>query len=92
MSVVITRHSELDQMVEGLTCVLALHDSKTEEYTRHIMAMTVRLAHAGQISHAELLHIHCGAMLHDIKIGIPLNGGIGHEPNQDSERASYPSG
>lgn len=38
--------SELDQMVECLTRVLALRDSETEEHTRRVTVMTLNLAHA----------------------------------------------
>lgn len=65
-------HSELDQMVQCLTHALALRDSETEEHTRRVTAMTVSLARSMKIPAAELIYIHCGAMLHDIgKIGIP---------------------
>jgi putative two-component system response regulator len=68
----ISGHSELDQMVECLTRVLALRDSETEEHTRRVTAMTLSLARAMDIPNPELIYIHCGAMLHDIgKIGIP---------------------
>lgn len=68
----ITIHSELDQMVQCLTRALALRDSETEEHTRRVTAMTLSLARAMDIPAAELVYIHCGAMLHDIgKIGIP---------------------
>ncbi len=72
INILIPRYSELDQMVECLTRVLALCDSETEEHTRRMTAMTLSLACAIEIPHAELLYIHCGAMLHDIgEIGIP---------------------
>jgi len=66
INILIPRYSELDQMVECLTRVLALCDSETEEHTRRMTAMTLSLACAIEIPHAELLYIHCGAMLHDI--------------------------
>jgi HD-GYP domain-containing protein (c-di-GMP phosphodiesterase class II) len=64
--------SELDQMVECLTCALALRDSETVEHTRRVTAMTLILAQAVDIPAGGLIHIRRGAMLHDLgKIGIP---------------------
>lgn len=64
--------SDLDFIVECLTGFLALRDTETEAHTRRVTAITLNLARAINVPAAELLYIHCGAMLHDIgKIGIP---------------------
>ena len=63
---------ELDHMVECLTRATALRDSETEEHTRRVTTLTLRLARAMDVPSKDLVHIHRGAMLHDIgKIGIP---------------------
>lgn len=77
----ITRHkqssnSELilayDKTIEGWSRALYLRDQETEDHTRRVTEMTMRLACQMGIPDAELVHIRRGAILHDIgKVAIP---------------------
>lgn len=56
----------------GWTRVLELHDYETEEHCQRVSNLTVRLARALGIQERDLVHVHRGALLHDIgKMGVP---------------------
>lgn len=58
--------------LEGWVRALDLRDKETEGHTQRVTKRTVQLARSMGISEEELLHMHRGALLHDIgKIGIP---------------------
>jgi len=61
-----------DSTLSGWASALELRDKETEGHTRRAADLTTRLARAVGIAEAELVHIHRGALLHDIgKMGIP---------------------
>lgn len=61
-----------DATLEGWAMALELRDHQTEDHTRRVTDMTVRLAQMLGIRGDELKYIRYGALLHDIgKIGIP---------------------
>jgi PAS domain S-box-containing protein len=61
-----------DTTLEGWSRALDLRDRETEGHTERVSEMTLRLAREMAIHEAELVHIHRGALLHDIgKMGIP---------------------
>jgi putative nucleotidyltransferase with HDIG domain len=63
---------DLDKIVDGWLRALYLRDRETEDHTRRVTEMALRLAHLLGISDAEMTHIRLGAMLHDIgKVAIP---------------------
>jgi len=58
--------------IEGWSRALDLRDKETEGHTQRVTELTLRLANAMGIREAELIHIHRGALLHDIgKMGVP---------------------
>ena len=58
--------------LEGWARALELRDQETEGHTRRVAEMTIELARALDIRESEIVHIHRGAILHDIgKMGIP---------------------
>jgi HD-GYP domain-containing protein (c-di-GMP phosphodiesterase class II)/PAS domain-containing protein len=61
-----------DTTLEGWSRALDLRDRDTENHTRRVTEMTVRLAKLMGLSDAEVIQIRRGALLHDIgKLGIP---------------------
>jgi HD-GYP domain-containing protein (c-di-GMP phosphodiesterase class II) len=61
-----------DATLEGWAHALDLRNRATEQHTKRVMEMTLRLARTMGISEKELVHIRRGSLLHDIgKIGIP---------------------
>ncbi|HYP41169.1 MAG TPA: PAS domain S-box protein [Chloroflexia bacterium] len=61
-----------DTTLEGWSRALDLRDKETEGHTRRVTEMTMRLARFMGVSEADLVHVHRGALLHDIgKMGIP---------------------
>lgn len=61
-----------DRTLEGWSRALVLRDKITEDHTRRVAEMSVRLAKAMGLSEAEIVQIRRGALLHDIgKLGIP---------------------
>jgi PAS domain S-box-containing protein len=61
-----------DTTLEGWSRALDLRDHETVGHTRRVTEMTMRLAEAMGVPESELVHIHRGALLHDIgKMGIP---------------------
>jgi PAS domain S-box-containing protein len=61
-----------DAATEGWSRALDLRDRETEGHTLRVTEMTIRLAKAVGVGADELVHIHRGALLHDIgKLGVP---------------------
>jgi HD-GYP domain-containing protein (c-di-GMP phosphodiesterase class II) len=61
-----------DATIEGLSRALDLRDKETEEHTRRVTNITVKLAARLGVGESELVHIRRGAILHDIgKVAIP---------------------
>jgi PAS domain S-box-containing protein len=61
-----------DVTLEGWSRALDLRDRETEGHTQRVTDMTMRLARHMGTPEPELVHIHRGALLHDIgKMGIP---------------------
>lgn len=68
-----------DATLEGWVRGLDLRDKETEGHTQRVAEMTVRLAAVLGVPEADLVHVHRGALLHDIgKIGVP--DAILHKP------------
>ena len=73
-----------DAATEGWSRALDLRDRETEGHTLRVTEMTIRLAKAMGVGADELVHIHRGALLHDIgKLGVP--DGILHKPGPLTE-------
>ena len=69
-------HAELmaayDATILGWSRAMDLRDRETEGHSQRVADMTVQLAEAMGIGDEELIHIHRGALLHDMgKLGIP---------------------
>lgn len=61
-----------DTTIEGWARALELRDQETEGHTQRAAEMTLRLAQAMGMQEGELVHVHRGALLHDIgKMSIP---------------------
>jgi putative nucleotidyltransferase with HDIG domain len=61
-----------DSTIEGWSHALDLRDKETEGHTQRVAKMTLKLAKAMGLSDKELVHVHRGALLHDIgKMGVP---------------------
>jgi putative nucleotidyltransferase with HDIG domain len=61
-----------DKTIEGWSRTLYLRDQETEDHTRRVTDMTLRLARRVGVPDSELIHIRRGAILHDIgKVAIP---------------------
>jgi putative nucleotidyltransferase with HDIG domain len=61
-----------DVTIEGLSRALDLRDNETEEHTRRVTEITLKLASALGVAEADMVHIRRGAILHDIgKVAIP---------------------
>ncbi len=61
-----------ESTLEGWSRALDMRDNETERHTQRVTELTVRLARMMGLSEAELVHIHRGALLHDIgKLAIP---------------------
>jgi putative nucleotidyltransferase with HDIG domain len=61
-----------DATIEGLSRALDLRDKETEEHTRRVADITMRLADTLGIPETDRIHLRRGAMLHDIgKVAIP---------------------
>ena len=68
-----------DTTLEGWAWALDLRDRDTENHSRRVTEMTVRVAQAIGLDEADLVHVRRGALLHDIgKLGIPDS--ILHKP------------
>ncbi len=58
--------------LEGWARALELRDKETEGHSQRVTEMTLRIARAIGLNEIEMIHIHRGALLHDIgKMGIP---------------------
>ena len=63
-----------DATIAGWSRAMDLRDKETEGHTQRVTDLTLKLARAMNISESQLIHIHHGALLHDIgKMGIPDN-------------------
>jgi len=61
-----------DKTIDGWSRALDLRDKETEDHTRRVTELTLRLAQRMGISDPELIHIRRGATLHDIgKVAMP---------------------
>jgi PAS domain S-box-containing protein len=63
-----------DATIEGWSKAIALRDEMTADHSQNVTEKTVRMARIMGMSDNELVHVHRGALLHDIgKMGIPDN-------------------
>ena len=63
-----------DTTLEGWSRALELRDEETEGHTRRVADLAVLLARAVGIPDEQIVHVHRGALLHDIgKVAIPDN-------------------
>lgn len=61
-----------DATIESLMRVLDLRDKETEEHTRRVSDITIRMATRLGVEPVDMIHIRRGAILHDIgKMAIP---------------------
>ena len=61
-----------DATIEGLSRALDLRDKETEEHTRRVTDIAMKLADSLGVQDAERIHVRRGAILHDIgKVAIP---------------------
>ncbi|CAG0962913.1 Cyclic di-GMP phosphodiesterase response regulator RpfG [Anaerolineales bacterium] len=61
-----------DKTIDGWSRALNLRDKETEDHTRRVTDLTLRLARRMRIPESELIHIRRGSTLHDIgKVAIP---------------------
>lgn len=61
-----------DKTIDGWSRALDLRDKETEDHTRRVTELTLRLARRMNIPETELIHIRRGSTLHDIgKVAIP---------------------
>jgi len=61
-----------DKTIDGWSRALDLRDKETEDHTRRVTELTLRLAQRMDIPDAEMIHIRRGATLHDIgKVAMP---------------------
>jgi PAS domain S-box-containing protein/putative nucleotidyltransferase with HDIG domain len=61
-----------DATLEGWSRALEVRDQETKGHSHRVAEMTLRLARAMGATEQDLIHIHRGALLHDIgKLGIP---------------------
>lgn len=75
-----------DQTLNGWARALELRDKETEGHSQRVIKMTMRLARAMGISEDQLVHVHRGALLHDIgKMAVPDNILLKPGPLNDSE-------
>ena len=65
--------------IEGWSRALDLRDRETEDHSRRVTQLTVKMAEAQGMSADEIMHIRRGSLLHDMgKIGVP--DAILHKP------------
>jgi HD-GYP domain-containing protein (c-di-GMP phosphodiesterase class II) len=61
-----------DVTIEGLSRALDLRDKETEEHTRRVTEITLKLGSALGVAETEMVHLRRGSILHDIgKVAIP---------------------
>jgi putative nucleotidyltransferase with HDIG domain len=76
-----------DTTLEGWARALELRDKETEGHSRRVTETTLKVARALQIPEDAIIHIHRGALLHDIgKMGIPDSILSKPAPLTDEER------
>lgn len=76
-----------DSTLEGWSRALEVRDRETKGHSYRVAEMTLRLAQAMAIPEQELVHIHRGALLHDIgKLGIPDSVLLKPGPLSEEER------
>lgn len=70
-----------DATLEGWSKALELRDHETDDHSKRVTNMTLKIAEAAGVSSAERVHIRRGALLHDIgKVGVPDS--ILHKPGK----------
>ena len=75
-----------DATIEGWSRALDLRDHETEGHTQRVTDMTIQLARAVGVQEEAMIHIHRGALLHDIgKMGVPDNILLKPGPLTDDE-------
>ncbi|MDP1993502.1 MAG: HD-GYP domain-containing protein, partial [Syntrophales bacterium] len=63
-----------DATLEGWSRALDYRDKETEGHSQRVTKLTIKVCRAMGMSDEELLHVHRGALLHDIgKLGVPDN-------------------
>jgi HD-GYP domain-containing protein (c-di-GMP phosphodiesterase class II) len=68
----VTIEQTYETLLEGWLRILWLRDSETEEHTRRVCELTLKMAEAIGCSEEDAYHIRYGSLLHDIgKVGIP---------------------
>jgi len=77
-------HSQLldayEATIEGWSRAMDLRDRETEGHSQRVAEFTMRMAIASGMSPEELVHVHRGALLHDMgKLGVPDS--ILHKPD-----------
>jgi putative nucleotidyltransferase with HDIG domain len=61
-----------DEAIESWSQALYLRDQETEDHTRRVTEMALKLARSLGLSDADLMHVRRGSILHDIgKVAIP---------------------
>jgi HD-GYP domain-containing protein (c-di-GMP phosphodiesterase class II) len=61
-----------DATIEGWSKALALRHEKTESHSQNVIERTLRIGRIMGMNDVELVHVHRGALMHDIgKMGIP---------------------
>ena len=61
-----------DATIQGWSRALDLRDNETEGHTQRVTELTMELGALFGLSEEELVHVHRGALLHDIgKMGVP---------------------
>jgi putative two-component system response regulator len=67
--------------IESLSHAMDLRDRETEGHSRRVAELTSQMARASGMGEEQIVHLHRGALLHDIgKIGIPDS--ILHKPDR----------
>ena len=76
-----------DSTLEGWSQALELRDQETKGHSHRVAEMTLHLAKAMAVPEQDLVHIHRGALLHDIgKLGIPDSILLKSGPLDEEER------
>lgn len=61
-----------DETIEGWSHAMDLRDEETEEHSRRVMELTLKMANQMGFGPKEIVHLRRGTLLHDIgKIGVP---------------------
>jgi HD-GYP domain-containing protein (c-di-GMP phosphodiesterase class II) len=75
-----------DKTIDGWSRALDLRDKETEDHTRRVTEISMKLARRLDIPEDEMIHIQRGSALHDIgKVAIPDNILFKHGPLTDDE-------